>query len=243
MHPLSANEILRVWELGQKQHPVGRALTILAFACPDLTWDKLVGLSIGQRDAYLLTLRERTFGGIINGFAGCMQCGERIEFTTNVADIRIACPSVEQVYELTVEGFDLRFRLPSSLDLVTIIKCNNPAEARSMLVQRCLLQVNRSGGAMISSRELSEDVISKFVAHMAECDPQAEVLLNLKCPACGHGWQIMFDIASFFWAEICAQARRLLHEVHVLAMAYGWREEDILSLSPTRRQFYLEMVG
>jgi len=51
-----------------------------------------------------------------------------------------------------------------------------------------------------------------------------------------------FDIASFFWAEICVQAKRLLREVHTLARAYGWREMDILSMSPARRQFYLEMV-
>jgi hypothetical protein len=243
MHPLSAPEILRVWELGQRQHPVGRALTILAIACPDITWDKLASLSIGQRDACLLTLREQTFGAKLNGFAECTQCGERTEFTMNTADISIASHSIEQVNELTVEGFDLRFRLPNSLDLATSINCNDPVEARSILIKRCLLQANRYGGTMISFEELSEDVISKFVTHLAKCDPQAEVLINLECPVCSYNWQIMFDIASFFWAEICAQASRLLYEVHILAMAYGWREEDILSLSTARRQFYLEMVS
>ncbi len=243
MHPLSAHEILLVWELGQRQHPVGRALTILAAACPDMMRDELACLSIGQRDECLLTLREQTFGAMLNGFAECTQCRERIEFAMNVADIRVASHSDESVHELTVEGFDLRFRLPNSLDLATIINCKGPAEARSLLVQRCLLQANRSGGAMISSKELSEDVIAKFVARIAECDPQAEVLLNLKCHACGYSWQIIFDIVSFFWAEICAQANRLLYEVHTLAIAYGWREEDILSLSTARRQFYLEMVS
>jgi len=34
-----------------------------------------------------------------------------------------------------------------------------------------------------------------------------------------------------------------LSDVHTLARAYGWRERDILTLSPTRRQFYLNMVG
>ena len=52
----------------------------------------------------------------------------------------------------------------------------------------------------------------------------------------------MFDIVSFFWAEIDAWARRVLREVNVLARAYGWRESDILALSPVRRQIYLSMV-
>ena len=39
-----------------------------------------------------------------------------------------------------------------------------------------------------------------------------------------------------------AHARRLLLDVHQLASAYGWSEMEILSLSATRRNAYLEMV-
>jgi hypothetical protein len=85
--------------------------------------------------------------------------------------------------------------------------------------------------------------MTKLAERMAEYDPQAEVLLNVECPDCNYNWQVVFDIVSFFWAEIASQAKRLLHEVHILALAYGWREADILSLSATRRQFYLEMVS
>jgi hypothetical protein len=78
---------------------------------------------------------------------------------------------------------------------------------------------------------------------MGEADPQAEVQLALACPACRHQWQVSFDIVSYFWSEINARSQRLLWEVHALASAYGWREADILAISPQRRQFYLEMVG
>ena len=85
------------------------------------------------------------------------------------------------------------------------------------------------------------------MAHVAEQmaarDPLAEIELALACPACGHQWQLVFDIASFLWLKIEMQARRLLREVHALARAYGWREADILALSPGRRQAYLEMVS
>jgi len=50
------------------------------------------------------------------------------------------------------------------------------------------------------------------------------------------------DIVAFFWEEISAKANRLLEEVHTLALAYGWNEMDILSMSVRRRQFYFEMV-
>ncbi len=81
-----------------------------------------------------------------------------------------------------------------------------------------------------------------LAAGLAEADPGAELLLELLCPACGHAWDEALDVASFFWAELDVQARRLLREVHVLARAYAWREADILALSPRRRRLYLEMV-
>ena len=74
-------------------------------------------------------------------------------------------------------------------------------------------------------------------------DPQADLEVNLTCPACGHRWAALVDVAAFLWTELKAQARRLLREVHTLALAYGWRESDILAMSSRRRQAYLDMVG
>ena len=78
---------------------------------------------------------------------------------------------------------------------------------------------------------------------MGQSDPQAEIQLHLTCPACSRSWSVLFDIVSFFWSEICVQAKRLLREVHTLARVYGWREAEILSMSTARRQLYLEMVS
>ena len=90
MRPLSAQDLLRVWEVGENQHPLDRALTLLAAACPELTWDELAALSVGQRDARLFTIREQTSGPRLNGFAECPRCAERLEFDVAVADLRVA---------------------------------------------------------------------------------------------------------------------------------------------------------
>jgi hypothetical protein len=77
---------------------------------------------------------------------------------------------------------------------------------------------------------------------MEQADPQANIRLSLTCPACSHQWHGTFDIVTYFWNEINAWAQGVLRDVHMLAATYGWRESDILALSPWRRQFYLEMV-
>jgi T4 bacteriophage base plate protein len=244
MRSLSAQNIIQIWEIGQNQHPIDRALTLLAFAFPDKSADELAYLSIGQRDAYLLTLRELTLGSQMESYAECPKCAERLEFTVNVADIRVdePIPLENQKYALSSGEFQLRFRLPNSKDLAAAIAYQDVNAVRRLIGQRCVLEVNRDGVA-VSEKELPATVITDLAKQMAECDPQAEVLLNLNCPACNHEWQVVFDIVAFFWSELSAQAKRLLREVHTLARFYGWREADILAMSAIRRQFYLDLLS
>ena len=236
-------EILCIWEIGLDQHPVDRALTMLAVALPELAPEKLLALSIGQRDAYLLTIHERNFGGQLASFARCQECQEQLEFVLDVADMRVAQKSdpIDQVQEMASEGVELHFRLPNSLDLAAISSYRDIAAARNQLVKRCVLQACQDSHD-VAAEALPEAVLAAIASQMIELDPQADVQLDLTCPACGHGWYVIFDIVAFCWSEVCAAAKRLLQEVHILALAYGWREADILSMGNIRRQFYLEMV-
>lgn len=241
--PLSAQEMLVIWERGLHQHPVERALTMLSVALPEFAPDALLALTIGQRDAYLLTLHETTFGARLESVVECPACQERLEFTLNVADIRVAPTGAgdRDERQATIDGYEVRFRLPNSRDLIAIARLLDVGQARSTLVQRCLSEAKREGET-IADTELPEPVIVGLAEQMARLDPQAEVQLNLSCPACEHRWSLLFDIVSFLWAEIGGQARLLLRDVHTLARAYGWREADILAMSAVRRQYYLEMV-
>ena len=243
MRPLSAQDAPRVWERARGQHGVDRAITLLATACPDMTRHDLASLSLGQRDARLLTLRERTFGPQLDGLADCPNCEEQLQISLAVSDIRVAQENQADAepMELKANGLRAPFRLPNSSDLAAAAHCPDVAAARRLLLERCLVQPDAD--APVSPTEVAPEAVLEIAASMARRDPQAEVLLDLDCPACNHRWQILFDIASFFYAEISAYAKRLLREVHTLARRYGWREADILSMSTARRQFYIELPG
>lgn len=243
MRVLSASEWLTVWERGQAQSWPERALVILAAACPDLPMETLAGLSIGQRDAWLLTLREWTFGPQLAGLAMCPRCGERLDLPCNVADIQVPLPEEPgNIFSLQMAGYEVSFRLPNSLDLMAITTSAAGVVPRQQLLERCLLAVLQHGTEQ-ADEPLPPEVEQAVVARMAQVDPQADVQLALCCPGCNHHWQAPFDIVSFFWNEINAWAGRLLRDVHTLASAYGWHEADILALSPWRRQAYLGMVN
>jgi len=79
-------------------------------------------------------------------------------------------------------------------------------------------------------------------ARLSLADPHADIRLDLDCSACQARWQAPFDIVPFLWSAVDAWALRLLRDVHRLARAYGWREADILALSPPRRRCYLELL-
>jgi hypothetical protein len=243
LRALSEQELVRIWEVGLGQHPLDRALTILLVAFPGTTRDILALLSIGQRDSCLLAVRRQTFGASLVGLAACPACPEQIEFAldTNAMQIPANISPATSMQAVPIEGGEIQFRLPNSLDLAAIVGYRNTAAARNLLIHRCVMQVVQ-GGEALSVENLPEALITHLATQMEERDPLAEIRIDLNCPACGHHWQMLFDIVSFFWAEITARVKRVLRDVHTLAQAYGWREADILSMSPVRRQLYLEMV-
>ena len=243
MRTLSASQLLEVWERGFGRAPAEQALILLAAACPDLPPDELAAMSIGQRDACLLTLREGLFGSRLDGLVTCPACAERLELDLQTTDLRAGEAERRENGPLSLEttGYDIRFRLPDSTDLIDARGMDTAALRRSIL-RRCLLSVRR-GMLEIPPEELPGEVVSAIAGRMAQADPQAEVLIAVTCPACSHGWKAIFDIAAFVWREITAWSYRILYEVHQLACAYGWREADILALSPWRRKCYLELAG
>ena len=241
MRPLSANDIVQVWEWGQDKHPVDRALALLALACPEQIPERLQNLTIGQRNSRLLSLREKTLGPTLKGFAECAQCGIPLEFSVQVADILHPEPT-EQEYNLQVDDLTLRFRLLTSLDLAAIVGLSDVSEARLRLIERCLLHSAQEGHTLTAT-ELPESALAALVDAITKFDPQVEMRFQLTCAACGHRWTVLFDILSFFWTELASRAGQLLVEVHALARTYGWSEVDILAMSETRRQRYLELVG
>lgn len=240
MRPLSANDILHLWEWGQDKHPVDRALALLGLACPELALEQMQMLTVGQRNSRLLTLREKTLGPRLTGQALCAQCGAALEFSVEVSAIRQPEPVITN-HDIQVDGLALQFRALNSLDLAAIVGLADAGEARLRLIERSLVQAMGDGKALAAA-DLPETALAALVNALDRCDPQAETHFQLTCAACGYRWSALFDIVSFFWTELCARAERLLIEVHMLARAYGWREADILALSEKRRHRYLELV-
>lgn len=238
----SAVELIGAWERGAAQHPVDRALTLLAVAFPDLTFAELAAMSVGRRDAALLALREALFGPRLDCFSLCPQCDTRLEFKLYARELTARSSAEYAATEFDLDDLRVKIRAPNSLDLVAAASEGNVPAAKRLLLERCIV-LSQHHGTSFKNDEWSETALEVVADKLARMETQADISLDVTCAACAHQWQLAFDIASFLWSEVSAQVRRCLRDVHTLARAYSWSEADILAMSPARRQFYIESVS
>src|SRR5262245_17383110 len=135
MRALSADDVIRVWEVGQRQNSAERALTVLAAAYPSRRRDELRGLSLGRRNVELLEVRRRVFGSELGAFSECPGCGEPLEFSVSADAIANgALPAGDTVFTFETGGYVVRFRLLDSTDLGSAAAAADVDEARRVLV-------------------------------------------------------------------------------------------------------------
>lgn len=254
MGQLTAQALVQAWEWGQAQHPLDRTLYFLALAYPEQSWEHLARLSLGQRNLRIFALREQLFGSSLACYVACPECETGIEFTIQIADIRVGEWSevVLESHSISFEGITVTFRLPTSEDLAAVVPfgasghADETAQARQHLLKRCVMAItladDQTAVAPLEVASLPEDVVFALTEAMIDLDPQADIAFNVDCEECAHNWSVDLDIAAYFWTEASALAQRLLADVHTLASAYGWAEADILAMSDIRRRFYLDHV-
>jgi hypothetical protein len=254
MRAVTAAEIIQIWEIGQRQSALDRALTTLSIACPHKTLSEWAATEIGERDAQLFMVREQAFGPELEALVDCPKCENPLELTLSTSAL---CPPRNTEdgsgpLMLVADGYELSFRLPNSFDIAEAIRVASAEECpentleketriERTVFQRCV-ESARYHGMPVAFEDLPTAILGSLDERLSEADPRMEIQVDLRCPACCHQWSLLFDIASFLWAEIGHRARRLLSEVHVMASAYGWHETEILTLSAQRRQFYLECI-
>ena len=146
MRSLSAADLLSVWDAGHARAPVERALLLLEAGWPESGRPALAALTVGERDARLLALREQVFGPALASLSACPQCREPLEQTFTVDDLRVEdARGGSEPLTIVVEHLAIEFRIPTSEDLSAIAPCDDLRLARTRLVQRCVVSVSDGG--------------------------------------------------------------------------------------------------
>jgi hypothetical protein len=243
MRALSNAEFLTLWEEGRGLHSLDRGLLAIRAMGAEPEAAGAADWPLGRRNQALARLHQSCFGARIAGWTECGQCGEKLEFGL---DCRSLIEQQSEASDVPVVMNGYSFRPPTSRDLARLASDTDAESAARRLIDSCRITIRENSDAIgaepACAAKWSAGEIEELEAKMAAADPLAEILLSFECPVCQSRREQPLDLPEFLWAELEALAKRLLSEIHILAMAYGWSEDRILALSDARRAVYLQMV-
>lgn len=225
---LSSALLLDAWEHGGQAPEAARGAVVLA-TVSGLAADGLVDVPLAEVSRLAARCLHETFGDDIEIVLGCGGCGERLEVSVPAAGLdRRDAPRHEAAKR---EEPSAPVRAPTVRDLVAAVGSDDPA--RTMLL-RCLT------GTPATADDGDWDALAAALDHLAD-DALSDLVAT--CPSCGSRVEGVLDPGALLWDAVADAAPHLVREVAALAAAFGWSEPEILSLSPSRRAAYLELVG
>ena len=191
-------------------------------------------LTAADRDRLLAAVYGRAYGDLIVSTVTCAGCATPFELSFSLADLGARVldqpPRAERLADGTFRlAGGAAVRLPTGRDELRVAVLP-PSEAEEALYRACLVA---------SAEEVTREALGEALESVA---PVLDVELDAPCPECGLHEVLRFDVQSFVLGALVLERRRLLAEIHRLALAYGWTLEAILSLTRGDRRQYAALI-
>lgn len=226
---------LRVWEQGSPLPRWERALLLAGEVGSEYADQAaLRGAPIGELHRLVLTWRAEELGPELTVTVSCPSCGTVNEFAIAVANLLDTKPMVASGTLVHGER-TIAWRIPTVDDVLAVA---GESDRLASLRARCV----DAGSDGLPESPWPETLWEALDRSLAAADPLAEIVVEVACSSCAESFPTSLDPVEFVWAEVDAAAVRTLHEVDLLARAYGWAEADILALGDIRRTAYLRLV-
>ena len=214
---------------------------LLQFAWPDAA---VAQWPLGLANARLLELRAALFGSAWDCVADCPACAQVAEVRLDIPAMLAAVPNNDAAQAPGWHAIDEspatpHFRLPVLADLASAGPADSTSAARLLHAIVAAPAPHATDAALVDVPPHMRTAIEQQLLCL---DPLAAIDIVMDCPSCGHRWRAAAEVIGMLWADVSALAKRLLADVTRLAAVFGWSEQQILALSPVRRQRYLDMV-
>jgi hypothetical protein len=198
--------------------------------------DRARELAVSDCDRLYAALYLHYFGERIVGTAVCWRCQAPFELNFSLRELMASLeegaavsaegPNEEGLYTLS-DG--RRFRLPTLADQQEVMGLRAEAAAAALL-ERCVVE-----GDPLKDPDLLQ-------AAMEEVGALLDLDLDAACSECGSSQGVRFDIQSYLMRALAHERRFLRHEVHRIALAYGWGHGEILDLTREDRRAYVRLI-
>lgn len=193
------------------------------------------GLSVGDRQFLMRELAAQIDADPIWVHLNCGSCDGKMDVCFRYADLPVKNATAEfPEFTLRLGKKSLRVRVPNGADQEAIAALPHSEPALAFLLQRIALPTGKN------SVDFSWDATAAQAVEAAveAAAPELGTTLVAPCPHCAAENQVAVDLYAF----IGRAGREWLMEIHQIASAYHWTEEQILALPPPRRKYYLALI-
>ncbi|MDD7942424.1 hypothetical protein PHK61_28815 [Actinomycetospora lutea] len=189
---------------------------------------------LGVHHQRMLRLHGQIGGRALDAVVTCARCSTENEFAVPIGAIcAVPEPATDAEVALAVGVALVRYRLPTLSDLAAISGMSVPEGLASLAARTCLDD---------EAPELADGDIGRLAEAWEELDPAAAVQVDLVCAECRADVVADVAVAEFVADELDRTVDGLVHQVDVVARAYGWSEDAILALPAQRRRRYVELI-
>lgn len=201
------------------------------------------GLTASDRDRLVAALYRNIYGDRIDATLQCRACESLFDIDFQLSLLQESLyqeqpeASPDGVYQ-TPQGH--AFRLPTSED--EIETSGTPqTEAYAYLLEKILIDPTYQS-LLSGSESYRREVIDAVESRLSRIAPIVDLELNARCPECATNQAVHFDLQSFFLERLFQDRRWLMHEIHMIANAYGWSLDNILTLSRRERKELTNLI-
>jgi len=195
-----------------------------------------VTLTVADRDRLLAAVHMNTYGSRVSTSVCCAGCKVVFDVDFSLAELQQhqdrgpQCRDIERRPDGSFRLADgRRFRLPTGEDECAVLGMA-PEEAEAELLRRCLFDGD-------PTRDNSD--VDRL---MEDAGPVLALELTASCPECGREQSVYFDIQRYLLTALSQERHLLVHEIHMLARAYGWSLTEILGLPRSTRRGLVALI-
>jgi hypothetical protein len=242
--PMTGEVELAMAETAQDGGVPARVTAVLAAALEHVGGepaepDLVRGLWVGDRQFLARQLAARLGRDEVWLTAACGRCGEGFDFQVRQSALPVKEAGPEEPRaEVETRLGPCRLRPPTGADQEAVAAIADDAEALRALAARCLVSVEEAPSQAGFPIELDDEELAAIEEALEAVSPEVALRVRARCPHC--------DSENDVWVDpylgLRGRGDELFVEIHTLAAAYGWTEEQILGLPRARRQTYLRLV-
>lgn len=195
-------------------------------------------LCVADRQYLMLQLASILEGDLFWISSACSSCKNDFDICVRRSDLPVK--EAGQGYPfatIKLDGAELTCRIPVGEDQEKIERLSDD-DALHLLLEHCIEEVNDNAPEEGFVDSLTQADISRIEDILEDISPSIATRLLTRCPECDAEQIVELDP----YALPVTKTGNFYQEIHTLAMAYHWSEQDILSLPRSKRRIYLELI-